>query len=197
MTPGPLTYWLEQLVIIMVLLALSLLLPLLPARHFIAHYWPVAVDELIIVGENGPERLLVPAREVEIDWSLVARSRPSSVVTIETTTGELVHGFPIGVRQLEDSGLVFASRIDLSAIPGHLVMQLADESHLEINQESIRRAFHANQMNLSQRVRLTILRMSEAWRVGRSERADFVDGVMTKQAHEQTIDPQGNAGAVR
>ncbi len=179
MMPGPLTYWLEQLVIIIALTACILLLPLLPARHFISHYWPGLIEELIVEGPDGPDRLLLPVGyELATELTLVARSRPRSLVTVEMLDGELVHGFPIGIRRPDADGLEYASRMEQLLSEGRLVLQLADESALEIDSDLVRRVYRTNQLSLLDRVHTTVMRMIES---GDSKSADMIDIVVPEQ----------------
>ena len=190
MTPGPLTYWLEQFIIIIALSAVILLLPLLPARHFVSQYWPGSIDELIVIGPDGSDRVLMPARRFsrhDGHYQAVARSRPLSLVAVETVDGELIHAFPIGTRRAESGELIFASRSQLQDSEGKLVLQLADESQLEIDRASIRRVFAPNQLTLAERVQLTVVRIVEAW--GASEGANIVEAAMPEQGKEQAVDP--------
>lgn len=117
----------------------------------------------------------------------VARSKPRSLVAVETIDGESIYAFPIGTRRPESDELHFASRFQFQDTEGMLVLQMADESRLEIDSAVVRRIYAPNQLTLAQRVQLTVVRISEArWR---SEGADSVQAAMPEQGDEQTVEP--------
>lgn len=194
MTSGPLTYWLEQLVLIMLLVGVILLLPLLPARAFFSVYWPHPVEELILRDGDQALRKLLPVGAGENPaWDVVARSRPHSVVSIETRGGDVVHAYLIGRRE-QDNELDPASDNDTG--PSVLLIQLADDSRLELEIAAVHRLMHSNRLKLVERARMTGARLIEAWSQRPSESAAEVDAIEPEQGHEQPVDAEGDAGTV-
>ncbi|MCH8478073.1 MAG: hypothetical protein LAT56_09020 [Wenzhouxiangella sp.] len=194
MTSGPLTYWLEQLVLIMLLVGVILLLPLLPARAFFSVYWPHPGEELILRDGDQALRKLLPVGAGENPaWDVVARSRPHSVVSIETRGGDVVHAYLIGRRE-QDNELDPASDNDTG--PSVLLIQLADDSRLELEIAAVHRLMHSNRLKLVERARMTGARLIEAWSQRPSESAAEVDAIEPEQGHEQPVDAEGDAGTV-
>lgn len=194
MTSGPLTYWLEQLVLIMLLIGVILLLPLLPARAFFSVYWPHPVEELILRDGDVALRKLLPVGASEDPaWDVVARSRPHSVVSIETRAGNVVHAYLIGRREHDDAP---DPASDADARPNLLLIQLADDSRMELEAAAVRRLVHSNRLRLVERARMTGARLLEAWSQRPSERAAEVDSVEPEQGHEQPVDAESDTGTV-
>jgi ABC-type phosphate transport system auxiliary subunit len=177
MMPSPVTYWLQQIIIVIALLAAILLLILFPARHVLLILWPWPVEEQVMVTEEqgAGRRDFVPILSPRVDDGvLVARDRPFSLLAIERPNQPLLFAFLVGLR--DEPGATLAGQLPASLRPplvqapleaGILVVMLADEDHRELPTEDVVRLYRPNQLGLTDRSAILLRRLAAAWRAGR------------------------------
>jgi hypothetical protein len=172
MMPSPVTYWLQQIVISIVLLVTILLLPLAGARLVLAPLWPHAMDEIVIVSgddRSGLPLFVPPGYQPSLEQIVLAQDRPHHLVTVESLHRPLVHGFPVGLREYEGSAMIApleAPGSILALPPDHewLVLSLADGELLELPVAEIIRAYLPNRLTLFERAGIVWQRVVQGWR---------------------------------
>lgn len=165
MMPSPVTYWLQQIVMAILLLGVILLLVLSPARHVLAPLWPAAVDELILPGKTDQaERVLLLAGPAYRSGqpAAIVRSRPRSVVAMERRGEPPSFGYLAGYR--DEPGAPLQSRLpDELQVPRVelplddsriLVMVLADEQLVEMPADELVALYRPNQLSPTDRIGL-------------------------------------------
>lgn len=157
-----------------VLLLLSALCLVLPARHVLIPLWPKPVDEILIAtGSGAVERRFVPARSTgSMDTPIIAHSRPISLWRLETEAGDVSHAWLAGVRAPEGQLLPAlpdwfkTKRLD-GPLPEsiRLVLRTAGRETREVDGATVRRMYRPNGMILPERVVLWRDRLVERWQV--------------------------------
>jgi ABC-type phosphate transport system auxiliary subunit len=173
--PSPVTYWLQQIVMAIVLIGTIVLLVTFPARHVLMPLWPAAVDEYILAAEGErAERVLLrsSAEQRPPGQSVTASSRPLSVVALQAVNEGPSFGFLAGYR-LESGGplvpvLPEALRAAIVELPLHpdwvLVMLSADDQLLELPAASLVAVYRPNQLSLPERFGLLLSRVATGLR---------------------------------
>lgn len=164
------TYWLQQIVVAILLLHLIVLLALWPARHVLLPLWPGPVDEYILPAANDQaERvLLVPGAEKSPDsGAALSRSRPISVVALERRSAPPVLGFLVGVREEPEGPLNGRVPAELTGpvveLPSQadwvLVLSGDDSQLLEFPVAELAGLYWPNQLSLSERTQILVDRV--------------------------------------
>lgn len=210
------THWLLRIALSLVLLVVTMLLLLLPARHVLMPLWPWQVDELLVAraSSDTARRDFVTVQPGEgVPNGVISRDRPIMLVAIERPGDEVIHGFLVGVRPEPDAGLLdkipswLLERRLISPEPSNLVVVVmrADESRTELSLGQIHRMYRPNQLSLLERALLTGQRLVEAWRARGwlpvrageqegSERDQSMDVFTTGHHQQQALQAQGHPG---
>jgi ABC-type phosphate transport system auxiliary subunit len=171
MMPSPVTYWLQQIVMAIILIGLIVLLTLWPARHVLKPLWPPPVDEYILSAEaDRGERLMlsVGAAGLPERNSAIARSRPHHVVVLERRDEAPLLGFIAGYRETPDAPLsgqlpeaLKPARVEL---PLHadwiLVVNPGEDALIELPVAELVAFYRPNQLSLSERLSLMVSRVA-------------------------------------
>jgi hypothetical protein len=172
MMPSPVTYWLQQIVISIVLFVAILLLPLAGARLVLAPLWPHTMDEIVIVSgdaRSGLPFFVPPGYQPSPEQIVVAQDRPHHLVTVERLHQPLVHGFQVGLREHGGGAMLApleASDAVLELPPDQewLVLSLADGELLEMPVTEIVRVYLPNRLTLFERAGIVWQRVVQGWR---------------------------------
>jgi ABC-type phosphate transport system auxiliary subunit len=179
MMPSPLTYWLQQIVIVICLLASILLLTLTPARLVLAPLWPWPVEEVVVVAEDGRsgKRIFVQVdTRSEPRIKDVARDRPLTLVAVERPDRPILYGFVAGIRPEPGAELLAMTTAELGrprvdwAMPEQAVLVLinADETSTEVPLADIVHLYPPNRMSMQDRIELVWKRLGPGWRERRN-----------------------------
>ena len=158
-----------------ILISVIVLLVSFPARHELLPLWPAAVKEYILAAEGEPgERVLLQsnAEQRPPRQTVVAHSRPLSVVALHVVDEGVSFGFLAGYRASADGPLepvlpepLRLARVELPLQSDWvLVMLAADDQLLEMPAESLMAFYRPNQLSLYERFGLLLSRVATSLR---------------------------------
>ena len=158
-----------------ILCSLIVLLVSFPARHELLPLWPAAVDEYILAAESEPdERVLLQSSSEQSPprQSVVAHSRPRSVVALHLVDEGIRFGFLAGYRVAADGPLkpvlpepLQLARVELPLQSDWVLVILApDDQLLELQADNLVAFYRPNQLSLSERFGLLLSRVATSLR---------------------------------
>lgn len=150
-----------------------LVVPLWLARGVLMPLWPKPVAVALAPGaEDEGARSTVIEGDGPAPRTAVAIDHPISLWRIEPVSGDPLHAYVVGVRDLETDELVqpppdWLDRVWLDAVPTDdvaLVLSVPGARDREMKAPDIARMIRPNRMRTSQRARLLLVRFRERWR---------------------------------